>query len=81
MRLFTDPNNSATYWNALLNNLKFIAVEYVIIIPIQLLVSYAFYRKIHFHKFSGRRFSSCPMCSVPQLSAFSAQSFSTRVLA
>ena len=51
MRLFTDPNNSATYWNALLNNLKFIAVEYVIIIPIQLLVSYAFYRKIHFHKF------------------------------
>ena len=49
--MFTDPNISATYWNALLNNLKFIAVEYVIIIPIQLLVSYAFYRKIHFHKF------------------------------
>ena len=51
VKLFTDPSNSSVYWNALINNLKFIAVEYVIIIPIQLLVSYAFYRKIHFHNF------------------------------
>mgnify|MGYP000196415952 CR=1 FL=1 len=51
VKLFTDPSNSSVYWNALINNLKFIAVEYIIIIPIQLLVSYAFYRKIHFHNF------------------------------
>ena len=51
VKLFTAPSNSSVYWNALINNLKFIAVEYVIIIPIQLLVSYAFYRKIHFHNF------------------------------
>lgn len=55
VKLFTDPSNSSVYWNALINNLKFIAVEYVIIIPIQLLVSYAFYRKIHFHTFKDKR--------------------------
>ena len=32
VKLFTDPSNSSVYWNALINNLKFIAVEYVIII-------------------------------------------------
>ena len=30
VKLFTDPSNSSVYWNALINNLKFIAVEYVI---------------------------------------------------
>jgi raffinose/stachyose/melibiose transport system permease protein len=49
--LFTNPLNAATYWNAFGNNIKFIILEYVIIIPIQLIVAYLFCRKIRWYKF------------------------------
>lgn len=49
--LFIDPLNAATYWNAFGNNIKFICLEYVLIIPIQLLVAYLLYRQIRWHKF------------------------------
>ncbi|MCI8319417.1 MAG: sugar ABC transporter permease [Lachnospiraceae bacterium] len=50
-RLFLDPANAATYWNAFGNNMKFILCEYFIIVPIQVGVAYMLYSKIRWYKF------------------------------
>lgn len=51
MTLLRDPANFATYKNAITNNLQFILSEYLISVPLQLLVAYLFYSKIRWYKF------------------------------
>jgi ABC-type sugar transport system permease subunit len=48
--LFTRPDRASIYWNAFGNNLKFIAFEYVVIIPFQVIIAYLFFRKIPGHR-------------------------------
>ena len=50
-KLFMNPDNASTYWNAFGNNIKFILCEYFVVVPIQLGTAYLLYSKIRWHKF------------------------------
>ena len=50
-RLFLNPENASTYWNAFGNNIKFIICEYLFIVPIQVLTAWMLFSKIRWYKF------------------------------
>lgn len=51
IKLFTNKRVSAAFFNALLNNMKYLLCVLFIVTPLQLFFSYMLYIKIRFHKY------------------------------
>lgn len=76
-QLFTNPKDFSIYSNAFGNNLKFIAVKELLVIPFRVLIAYLFYRKIRGHKFFQVAFFLPYVFSVVIIAFFSTLLFNT----